>query len=337
MALAFDGWKMIPRQALSAATVAGLLADITSLMNGTDGWTVETDADGFGISLTPPHADLADDLRIHFAGKNASIGTPTMLLINGVTALDTAIIDILLVGMSGGNAGGYGTLNWDAALPHGAGSWFSGYCRGIPVTNTGYITIFYTSTAIMIATDNNTGATVKYIIAGAWVDPKSTDPNDAEANGYVYGMSMSGGVATTGLVSGIWDNSLVPNSATANRFLVHGTADGNAHSVYRNPADGLWRQFTRTSGPVPFPSTLLSFKSAGGRDYLHPIALGTPDGSSAGSRLIGYAKNMWIVDTFQRYLSTTIAEGGVDAGYIFSASPVAAAAGALMQAKETFS
>lgn len=241
--LPFYGAKMVT-QALSAATPAGVLADITSMMNGRDGWTVTADADTFGIYCTPPGGTgFDDDLRILFAGKAAGIGTPTMALVEGATALDTATTGVILCGMVRRNGATLGTFNWDAAGGAVFGAIgspayvFTGFMRGFTCATANRITIFYTNEELFVCIDNSSSGTLRYIRIGAFIDPVGgVAGTDCEANGRIYAMACAGGVATTGIATACKAVSTA-NSSTGNGILVHGTSDGNAHFLHMKPND----------------------------------------------------------------------------------------------------
>lgn len=299
MTLAFDGFNMVARGAITAATCAGLLTDLANASSAirlameADGWTFEIDADTYGVVLTPPASALSDDLRILIAGKDASLGTPTALLINSVTTLDTLTTGELMVGLAGGAAGSYATLNWDDADPVGsvtAGGWFSGYLRGIKCASNGYITMYYSDTAIVIAVDNSTDGSVKYIAAGCLYDPLSTNSGDCEANGYLYGMAVVGAVATTGFSAACW-YAQTSNSATANTLFVHGTSSGYAHSVYRDPSTGHWQPCIRHSGGAMLYHTgSVQPKTVGGKVVPLPV----PMHNTSSGNFIGILKGMFV-------------------------------------------
>jgi hypothetical protein len=268
----FSGFNQVNRQALVGATADAILDLLETLCTAggqmyIDGWRKVRDADTFGLALTPPLSELNDDLRIILAGRAVDAETPTMLVINGVTALDTDAAGVLLCGLTGGAAGSYsGTLNWDAADPLGAvaaGGWFSGYVRGFTYATSSHITIWYNERTLIICIDNNAASTIRWVVLGAPIDPLSQNAGDCEANDHLYAMSVIGSVATTG-ANGLY-GALTVNSATANRPFASGTADTNAHSVYRDPATGKWQHFSKEA------NTGMNFKSAGNRYLPQPI------------------------------------------------------------------
>lgn len=283
----FSGYDQVNRQALAGATADAVLDIIETLCTAGGqmyiaGWRKVRDADTFGLALTPPLAALNDDLRIILAGRAVDAEAPTMLLINGVTALDTDAAGVMMVALTGGAAGSYsGTLDWDAADPLGAvaaGGWFSGYIKGFTCASSSHITIWFNERTIIICIDNNSASTIRWIIAGAPINPLSQNAGDAEANDHLYAMSVVGSVATTG-ANGLW-GGLTVNSATANRIFAHGTSDGNAHSVYRAPADGKWQPFSRDT------VTGFHHKTAGNRYIPQPIRVFAP-GTAAGNPVLG--------------------------------------------------
>lgn len=246
-------WKMVPRAALSAATAAAVLTALkTACQSGgdmfADGWTCEVDDPGTiqGIALKPPAAAVSE-LRIILAGKAASIGTPTML------TPDTATTGVVLCAISKGIAAEtFGSF--DDADPMGGGT-FSGYWRGFTCASSSHITIFYSDEAVVVVIDNNANNTVRYIVAGAFMDPMSVIAGDAESSERLYGMAVVGSVATTG-ANNAWAVTTA-NSATANAWFVHGASDGNGHMGRFTPGAGTWEPCTKMATFSPTATTIL--------------------------------------------------------------------------------
>lgn len=281
--LAFDGVKTIARTALSGTTAEAVRAFLKAACESggamyADGWTCVEDADTDGLALIPPGKDASfdDDLRILICGKAASIGTPTMALVEGVSALDTAQTGEVMVGMVRRNGATLGTFDWNAAsgLVYGAlGSpayVFTGYLRCIDCASAAYISVIYTKEWLKVTVDNNANNTMRYFRAGAWLDPNSVAyGQDCEANGRLYAIATSGGGATTGIASLHKANATV-NSATGNGSYVHGTADGNSHLLFMKPGDTSLSRLTQrlVSGGITDPAF---HRSASGRRHPWPI------------------------------------------------------------------
>lgn len=265
-------------RAVATMTDAALIADIATRMAAL-GWDVIADADTFGIACIAPAAALAGDLAIIFAMKDASVGTPTML------TPDTATTGVLMVGLyKGGALDGTETLNWDAADPLGAGGTFSGYWRGVTPAGSTRLTIWACEEALVLCLDNDASGTLKSIIAGAWVDPLSVETADCETTGRVYAMSVSGGVATTGMSANPWSTG-TSNSATGNGIFAHGTSAGNAHTGSWVPRSSSWRVFTKHHG---LTISANQYISSGGAVYIWPWMLMI----NSGTDCVGFTRQM---------------------------------------------
>lgn len=290
MPLPFDGWKQYGRRAITAATAAGLLTDLADAASPSriqmeaDGWTFLWDADGFGVALFPPGMT---DVAFIIAGKAASIGTPTMALVNNVTALDSATAAVLLVGMVFGGTFSSPTLDWDAASPLGTGT-FTGFMRGIACGTNSHITINYSDDSLLINVDNATNGSSKGILMGGWIDPYSENAGDCRSDGKLLAMYASGSVATGGYASSMSGTSQIANSSVNNRWFDHGTADGNGHFLYVDPSTGYNQVASRIIAVIPGVHTAL--ESANGRKYpLKVPVYGTLSGKQIGvTRDFGY-------------------------------------------------
>lgn len=236
MALAHLDWTLSARAA-TTVTDAALIADIKARAIAA-GWTVVSDPDTYGIACYAP--GLSDDLAIIFAAKDASVGTPTML------SPDTATTGVLLVGMvKGAPASGGASLNWDAASPLGSGT-FSGFYRGVTYSGSTHLTMMFSAEALALFLDaSGASATIKAVVAGAWIDPLSTATANCETNGRVYGMWVTS-VATTGLSATGW-NGTSATSATASALFTHAAANGNCHVGSFVPRSSSWRTVNATS------------------------------------------------------------------------------------------
>lgn len=267
-------WKKAERAALGGSTVADILTALKTLCESggamfADGWTCEVDDPGTiqGLALKPPAAAVSE-LRIIFAGKAASIGTPTML------APDTATTANVLIGISKGiTVETFGSF--DDANPMGGGT-FSGYWRGFGAGSATHITVFYSDEALCVMIDNNTNGTMRYIVAGAFLDMHSTTGGDVEASERVYSIACCGSVVT-GINRAL--DTATANNATLSGWFVHGTSDGNAHFGSFQPGAGTWQTVQR---PWTMQPSLFGITQNGARILLPATCDYDIDGSFAG-------------------------------------------------------
>jgi hypothetical protein len=219
------------RTALASGTVAAVLdaigdpdGDFRSAMES-DGWGFEFD--GNTIALTPPDAP---NNRIILAGVDSGSHSPPML------SPDTFLAGILLTATVHRVTGG--TFDWDASnagYTVATGGGIFGYYRGLAPVNSTHIRVRWTGQAICIILDAGSNGTLKPAFLGGFGIPASLARNDDY--GKAWGMSVAGSVATTGLSTLFWSVTS-SNSVGANGLFVHGSANGNAHTSFRNPSDG---------------------------------------------------------------------------------------------------
>lgn len=224
--MAASYWKYSSVVTLAASTVAAILdavgnasATIRTEMEA-DGWAFELDGTD-GVSMTPPNAP---NQRCVIAGVDSGAPTPTML------GSDTFVTAMLFGGCCFQVT--TGTFDWDNSTCGYTGSAeFSGYVRAIPSASQTRIQIIYNDHAcvvwIWVAGTNDTK---KVVWLGGWVDP--TDPALVEADGKAWGISCSGGVATTGMHP-YWWSANTANATALNCVFSHASTNGNAHTFVR--------------------------------------------------------------------------------------------------------
>lgn len=203
MALSTLNWKMLPPQVVTTNTVNAILdliytmgasstyADSSSRTPGSgSAWTWGRDTTNTyqsGVTTaayaTPPVDAIGH--KICFAGSTV-VGTP------GYKAyLDSYTPGIMIVGTAK-NSGVYGTWT-SATTPFSTGD-FTGFihaCRNTASTTYSTVYMYESQEAIIVQLVNSTGSVCE-VIAGAYIDPLSSHPSNAESDGRLYGVSSSG-------------------------------------------------------------------------------------------------------------------------------------------------
>ena len=172
------------------------------------------------LHMAPPVNAL--NTRILIAGTTY---TPNPLPVMQLVApsyggLDSWSTNILMLAMVK-NAGAFTT--WNSATPFTTGQ-FMPYGGWFPISNgAGSVFLWEGREAIAVLVTNTTGSISYGFIAGAIVDPETSDTTvDAESDGRLYGCIRSGSNSSYPISQTFWSN--------ANNFLFHGGA-GTAHAV----------------------------------------------------------------------------------------------------------
>jgi hypothetical protein len=179
-------------------------------------------------------------------------------------APDTAQTTTLHIGISLGS-GAFTTYN--AALPFGAGSRWSGYWRmsaGVSagVTPTDWRYYETAETVKFVCSVQNTNHRVAH--AGAIIDPETPDAVDAETDGRVYGMYVTGS-------NNSLSSTMLSSNAAAGNYYAHGSLAGYTHSGMFSPGTSTFLTLTRAN----FLNTSLAhvLPTSTGRSPRWPILL----------------------------------------------------------------
>lgn len=250
---------------------------------------------------TPPTGSMAQ--RVLIAGY-ASAPTPAITML----APDTAQTTTLHVGISL-NSGAFTTYN--AALPFGAGSRWSGYWRmsggvsaGITPTDWRYYET--AETVKLVCSVQNTNH--RGMHAGAIIDPETPDAVDAETDGRVYGMYVTGS-------QNAYAANMLSSVAASGNFYVHGGLAGYTHSGMFSPGTSSFTTLTR----VNFLNTSLAhvMPTSTGRSPRWPILL-----NRGGTNFAGRLREVtWTPDGT---LGSGLVAGLSTVGYRISSSTSAA-------------
>jgi hypothetical protein len=211
------------------------------------------------------------------------------------------------------NAGTF--TSWNAATPFGGSASHFGYWKWWNTTfGAGSVRLWESREAIAVSATDATGVESAGFIAGAIVDPESSDISvDAEADGKLYGVICSGGRGR------IQSNFLTNNSVAIagfpdiGRLLFDSDADGNFHAgIFAPGTSGIIRMnplMTITSAVSP-----TSLKTRSGRYARMAFAMRsvTPDNT------IGRLREICAFADGQ--MPATLTDGATTVGYLYGAS-----------------
>ena len=206
-------------------------------------------------------------------------------------------------------AKGTGSVNWTAATPiSGSGVTGFGYWKMLQnTTNFGTVHMWETTETIAVLYASNTGATYGFI-AGAIIDPESTEAIDSEIDGRVYGILTSGAAVIAG-------NFLSSNLAPT--FLSFpNTSDGSAHSGVFTVRGSVIVPI-RTIGPM-LSITAQSLRSRSGKMHRIPITYVT---TASPNPFVGRLREV----TYSAFGKTTqkLIDGTTVLGYLFGSATTA--------------
>ncbi len=250
MSLETSSFKYIGKFIVPASTTSGSMAAISRAFSSTtyaDGsprvtgsgiaWTPFAQLSAgttLAVSLTPVTSTLGQ--KIVYAGGGG--GSPTMISPDAYSNLR------IYFGLCK-NAGNFGS--WADANPYGTGQ-FSGY-TGLSIgTNVSAIHAYESKDSVFVFSETTTN-NVNLSLAGAVIDPESSNASAAESDGKIYGLFTSGYGSNGGTPH--W----YPNFGV-NSFLNHGITAGQAHGYIMNFG-------TSTTTAVKRSNVLLTTPSAG--------------------------------------------------------------------------
>jgi len=286
MALPALNWRMLTPVTVTATnTIHTLLdaiysagnqstyADGTTRTGANTAWTWERDRTTFaGVTTAvvgnPPAVGSSMEQRIIVCGHTSA--PASALRYHKET---TFVASRPLIGVAK-SAGSYGvTTNWTSAVassasstPFSAGE-FSGYCTTGNLGTALYSTLYMYESQEAVAVFATVGTTVHMaFIAGAFVDPLSTNLLDAETDGRVYGLTSIRNV-TTGMDPGFLGstgNSLFYGTAVVLEpnciFFVPGSSSVSIGKRF-NPTSDVFSSFTAANGEIPLVPFQIQYAS----------------------------------------------------------------------------
>lgn len=264
MALATQHWRML-QPVVVPATGSATTGGITGVLNAiyTMG-TATTYADGTtrtpGTFASPGTASLPASVGTGSAWTwnydNTTFGPgpitglyaypPTTTAINQVVVLGGATTTtgaawkqlydnratVTLYGGLAKNAGLYTSWN-NGTTPFTSGDFTGMACvTGILSVSTAYVVyMLECEESVLIVVSASSGTSLSHFLAGAYIDPLSTNTNNAETDGRLYGVTVNGYANPQPI-------GWLSTTATAGALLTNFTVTANAHSVAFTPGAG---------------------------------------------------------------------------------------------------
>lgn len=322
MSLAALNWRYVGASSFAAATVEAVLnaiwtlgtavtyADSTTRTPGSgSAWTwsrFQNAGQTEAAYATPPTDTLTQ--RIILAGDDAA-HTPTM------ASPDTWAANTLLAGINK-NSGAFNA--WDNAAPFTSGTWF-GYWRAWPTSaGTGTVYLYESQEAVIILV-TTTGGSVYAILLGAWIDPESSDTSlDAESDGKLYGVAVSGSAAA-------WATSWWTQTGST-AWWDHSASIGNNHTGVFTPGSSAILTGERLLRPNTAMTTS-GLKTRSGRFGRADIGI-RASAAAPNDQLLGRIREIFAFADSQ--VPSKQSNGGTTIGYVVSASTSATADAVLL-------
>lgn len=265
MSLPALNWRYVGNQAFGTATVAACLDALFTLGTRTTYADGSPRTPGVGsagtysryqnlgvteaVYCTPPLVTALAS-RLIWAGYTgvSPVPAPTM------ASPDVAAADILFCSMNK-NSGAFSA--WNAASPFTSGQFF-GYWRAWPTSaGIGSVDLYESTESAWVVIRNSTGAATYHMQNGALLDPESTAALDAESDGRLYGVSVTG-------------SNLPANPATFTNYnapsqnpMNHSSLSAQQHSAVFAPGAGtlLTCRVNLTHGQTGQSTTYLRTRS----------------------------------------------------------------------------
>lgn len=258
------------------------------------------------VYATPPLAAVSD-LRVIVAGQAVIGKVPTM------ASPDTNVAAAPMISINK-NSGAFNA--WENVAPFTSGQFFGYWRAGNATSSITYSAVHYyeCEEAVCIVFESST-QTCYASIAGAYLDPQSSDVLDAETNGRLYGLSVSGfnsALSTTHLANPTFN-------AAGNAFLrSHSTGASNAHAGTFTVGAGTL--VTHNTGFGANPNSGTNWNAAQGKlpsgKYLPMGSLPVMNGTTQVA--VGTLRDIWVVPRGRT--GTKVQVGGTDWYYPISGS-----------------
>jgi len=292
--------------AIYAAGISTTYADGSARTPGTgsawtwafDNTTLQTAGEKTACYALPPTATAMNQAVIIAGSTNVAAGSYTFKVI----ASDVRTQNMLYMGTAK-NAGGY--TGWNSATTPFSGAEFTGFgpiTASMTSTSYGLVLMWECEEAIAIQIVRRTSTNTGGGIAGAYIDPLSSNAYNAESDGRLYGVSTAG-QAALGITGPI-----LTTSGTANP-IYHGAAAGNAHFVCFTPGAGTTLALNRFG---EFTGVGISFTNSSGDLPQIPVQIVN------GNTYIGQFRQ--IAATRNSVTGLTWRDGATAKGYLWSAT-----------------
>lgn len=218
---------------------------------------------------------------------------------------DNRVANVLYGGIAK-NSATYTSWN-NGTTPFTSGDFTGFACVTPTLSNAGAYVVYMLECeeSVLIVVASSSGAVLSHFLAGAFVDPLSTNTNNAETDGRLYGVSVNGFAVgqPVGWLSG---------AATAGSFLTNATTTSDAHSVTFTPGAGTVVATVRFGSYTP--STALTSRNGDLPQIPFQMATAT--------QYIGQLRQISI--TRDSTALTAWESGGVVKGYLLSAATTSA-------------
>lgn len=236
MSLQHVQWKYVGSVAFASATVASVLdavyvlgttgsyADATPRNQGTGsawsftGNTFLSSSIREAVWCYPP-APSGSSQVVLMAGS--AVNSPTG---SAMASPDLSIINNMFVNITKGS-GSFN--NWTLNPPITGGTTFGWWKTWTTTAGVGNAFLWESKECIAVILNTSSGTTFGFI-AGAIIDPESSDAVDAESDGRLYGIICSGALAI----------STAFTTGATTSLLTHSTSNSNAHSGVFTPSAG---------------------------------------------------------------------------------------------------
>lgn len=312
MSLPALNWKALPLVTLTSSTIDAVIQGIYNAFTSSvyiDGsarvtgsasaWTFTQQLSGSTIEAawgTPPTGSL--NQRVILAGSSRTGLTPQLASPDTVYAANTLYTSVAK------NAGSF--VGWDGGAPFGvgAGSSFFGYWKTW-ATSTGtaqIIRCLESEEAIAVFIQNTTPNRVYGSVAGAILDPESTDVAiDSETDNRLYGI-VTTGINTTMAITHI-------DASSTTYMFSHGGATGDNHMGIFTPATSSIKTVTKNTSLGTITTEELTSRS--GRLIKMPI---TAKYVIAPINFAGRLREIWMFR--DSIIGNTVTNGATVNGYI---------------------
>lgn len=318
MSLAALNWKALPLVTLTGsgidAVVQGIYNAFTSsvyidgsarVTGSASAWTFAQELSGSTIEAAwgiPPTGSLAQ--RVILAGSSRTGLTPQLASPDITYAANTLYTSVAK------NASTYTT--WNGAAPFTSGSFFGFWKTWATSTGTPQIIrCLESEEAIAVFIQNTTANRVYGSVAGAILDPESTDVAiDSETDNRLYG------IVTTGINSTMTITHIDASSTTY--MFSHGGGAGDNHMGVFTPATGSIKTVTKNTSLGTISIEELTSRS--GRLIKMPI---TAKYFSSPVNFAGRLREIWMFR--DAIIGNTVTNGATVNGYIIGNNTATAA------------
>jgi len=268
MSLPHMAWRYVGTRTFGTASMASLMDELFTL------GSASTYADG--TARTPGSGSAGTWTRVQISNVTEClhVATPvnalnTRIMIGGATytpspsptmhSPDSYTASNLMVNLVK-NAGTFTT--WNSATPFATGQVFGWGKWWSTANGVGNVYLWEGKEAIAVIATNSSGGGAFGFIAGAIIDPESTDTTvDGESDGRLYGIVRTG--PSVGLSGTFWSDGI--NTFNQSRFLVAlFNQDGRNYNAVFSPGSASRIEINAMWGPISAP-TATTLKTRSGQ------------------------------------------------------------------------